>query len=266
MKILTLAGEKGGIGKTTLAFHVACYLAAAGRRVLAMDLDPQGNLSYTLTGHPAPGIKRVIIQEWPLSAAITQNGDGYPQLLAGDKSTGSVRNYLAVHGASLTALVPLLERAAVEGFEFVIIDTPPSPAMDTDTGRVLDALTAPALYASHYVLSPCIPEQLPLAGLRSLSGTLRVLKEKGSKVELLGVVPTFFDARTTEHARNLQALVQVYGAQVYPVIGRATAVSHCPAYGQPIWEFDGRNPAAHQLRRMAQRILNDVEPETITAR
>lgn len=264
--IITLAGEKGGIGKTTLAFHVACYLAGAGRRVLAMDLDPQGNLSYTLTGETGPGIKRVIIQEWPLSAAIIQCGEGYPQLLAGDKSTGGVRNYLAVNGASLTALVPLLERAAAEGFEFVVMDTPPSPAMDTSTGGVLDALTAPALYGSDYVLAPVIPEQLPLAGLRSLSGTLRALREKGSGVELLGVVPTFFDARTTEHARNLQALVGVFGARVYPVIGRATAVSRCPVYGQPVWEFDGGNPVADQLRRMAQRILNDVEPETITAR
>ena len=260
MIIVTLAGEKGGIGKTTLAFHLACYLAQHGARVLAVDLDPQGNLTYMFTGTSADGIKRALLQEWPLmSATQTVNGYGeHLRLLGGNKATGNVRTWLAAAGSPLNALSRPLSEAKTAGFNFVILDTPPSPAVENETGRILDALNAAALYATHFVLAPVILEQLPLGGLAALSGTLKALQSKNSAVMLLGVVPMMFDARTAEHAQNLNDLVGVYGKYVYPVVSRAIAVSRCPAYGKPVWNFEPRNPVSEQLIRVAERMVSDV--------
>lgn len=258
--VLTLAGEKGGIGKTTLAFHLACHLAQVGKRTLAVDTDPQGNLTYIFTGQHLDGVRRVVVQEWSLRSAIlpVDGYDGRLHLLGGNKGTGEVRNLLAVRGSRLTALDGLLEQAREVGFDFVVVDTPPSPALDNGTGNVLDALTAPVLYASDFVLAPIILETLPLAGLAALSETLRLLQRAGSRARLLGVVPTMYDARTKEHATNLREAAEVYGALVYPVVGQAIAVSQCPAYGKPVWAFAPRERAGEQLRQVAERVVRDV--------
>lgn len=262
--VLTLAGEKGGIAKTTLSFHLACYLAQVGRRILTVDIDPQGNLTYIFTGQHLDGVRRVVVQEWSLLSAIL-SVDGYEgllQLLGGNKGTGEVRNLLAVRGSRLTALDGLLEQMRGAGFDFVIVDTPPSPALGNSTGNVLDALTAPVLYASDFVLAPIVLETLPLAGLAALSETLTLLQRSGSRVRLLGVVPVMFDARTKEHAVNLREVADVYGSLVYPVVGQAIAVSQCPAYGKPVWAFAPRERAGEQLRQVAERMVRDVRQAT----
>ena len=266
MTVITMAGEKGGVGKTTLTFHLACHLAeTAGRRVLAVDLDPQGNLTYTFAGVHLEGIKRVVMQEWPLLSATfpVEGYDGRLHLLGGNKSTGNVRNWLAAGGSHLDALGPLLRQARNENFDYVVIDTPPSPAIDNDSGKVLDALTAPAFYASDFILAPVILEALPLGGLSALSATLDLLQRRhGSRVRLLGVVPMMFDARTREHNANLVQLVDVYQGLVYPIVSRAIAVSQCPAYGLPVWAFDAHNQVSPQLCEVAQRTVYDVEERT----
>jgi chromosome partitioning protein len=262
MIVITMAGEKGGIGKTTLTFHLACHLAEQGRRVLAVDFDPQGNLTYTLTGTYVEGTKRAVMQEWPLSAVVLpiEEYGGRLDLLGGKKSTGDVRNWLAVSGSHLDALDGFLGRVRAEGYEYVLIDTPPSPALDNDTGKVLDALTAPAFYSSSFVLAPVILETLPLGGLTALSQTLHLLQvQGGARVQFLGVVPMMYDARTSEHSENLARVVQVYEHLVYPVVSRAIAVSRCPAYGQPVWDFEPGNQASEQLRIVAERTVEDVE-------
>jgi len=261
MVIVTLANEKGGIGKTTLACHIAWFIAETGRRVLAVDLDPQGNLSYTLLGEKGLGIKRAVMQEWPLDRAATavEGYSGFLWVLTSDKATGDVRNWLKVSGSRLDALDPLIDQAREAGFDYVVVDTPPSPAMDNESGRVLDALLAPALHVSDFVLVPTEMEQLALGGLAALSATLTVLQKGGAKVQLLGVVPTKYDARTTEHAANLREVVAVYNNLVYPVIRKAIDVARSPAYGLPVWAFAPNNPVSGKLRAVAERVVRDVE-------
>lgn len=260
MVTITLAGEKGGIGKTTLAFHLACHLAECGYPTLAVDLDPQANLSYTLSGACSDGIRRALGGARPLAeTALEVDGhDGWLHLLSGDKSTAEVRNRLA-KAAQLDALEDLLGQAHDAGFAFTVVDTPPSPALDNRSGRVLDTLTAAAFFSADLVLAPVIPESLPLGGLAALSATLDLLQRRhGSPVRLAGVVPVMYDARTREHAANLVELVRVYGHLVYPVVGRAIAVAQCPAYGLPLWRFAPQHPAARQLRQVAGRLVSDA--------
>lgn len=259
------ANEKGGVGKTTLCYHLAYYLADQGYRVLAIDLDPQGNLSFCFTGENSENgemgrVYRVLVQEWPLDSATykIQEYDGRFQLLSGNKSTGSVRNLLSVSGSHLEALVPLFKETEQAGFDFVVIDTPPSPSMDGDS-KVLDALVAPAFYAADFVLVPVLPEQLSLAGLAALSRSLVTLHEKGSSVSLLGVVPMMYDGRTKEHAINLLEIINVYGPLVYPVISNAVAVTRSPVYGLPVWAYDPQNQVSTQLRCVGERVVKDVE-------
>jgi chromosome partitioning protein len=261
MIVITMAGEKGGIGKTTLTFHLACHLAERGRRVLAVDFDPQGNLTYTLAGAYLEGAKRAVMQEWPLSAVVLpiEGYGGRLDLLGGKKSTGDVRNWLAVSGSHLDALKGFLGQVREEDYDYVLIDTPPSPAIDNDTGKVLDALTAPAFYSSDFVLAPVILETLPLGGLAALSQTLSLLKRLGAGVKLLGVVPMMFDARTKEHSDNLARMTTAYNSLVYPVVSRAIAVSRCPAYGRPVWDIEPDNKVSEQLRKVAERTVENAE-------
>jgi chromosome partitioning protein len=268
MLAIVLANEKGGVGKTTLAFHLACFCAEAGYSALAVDLDPQGNLGYLFTGEQLngagggerlDGIERVVRNGQPLRQATvtTAQYDGRLSVLPGSKSTGEVRNWLAGRGSRLDALRPLFDQAG--DYDFVLVDTPPSPAIHSRSGEVLDALTVSALYVSRYVLAPFVPEALALGGLAALSATLDLLQERGSSVRLLGVAPTMYDGRTNEHLVNLLEVAGVYGPLVYPVVNRAIAVSRCAAFGRPVWAFDRRNPVSEQLRAVAGKVVQDVE-------
>ena len=257
MRIVTLANEKGGVGKTTLAFHLAHFAAESAFRVLVIDADPQdANITYLFTGEQVPGTFDVLVKERPVAqVAHPLRTDGRLWLVGSDRQTGAARAFLFTQGSPLDVLVGPL--AAVQStFDLVVIDTSPSPAMKN--GRVVDALNAAALFASHFVLSPVIPEQLSMVGLASLSETLTLLRQRGSEVALLGIAPVKYDARTNEHAHQLRELANVYGRHVYPVTSQAIAVAESTAYGVPVWQFAPRNPVAAQLRQVTERILHDV--------
>jgi chromosome partitioning protein len=203
------------------------------------------------------------MKDWPLSAATieVQGYEGRLHVLPGHKSTGDVRIYLSSSGSHLNALDWLTGAAREAGYEYVIVDTPPAPAIDNETRQVLDALIAPAFFAAHFVLAPVQLEQLAIAGLASLSATLDILRQMGGTARLLGVVPMMYDARTTEHAIHLQDLVSVYNNLVYPVVGKAIDVARCPVYGLPVWEFAPKSKASAQLRAVAERMARDVKDQ-----
>jgi chromosome partitioning protein len=263
--VLALGIEKGGVGKTTLCHHLAAYAAKKGLRTLAVDLDPQASLTYIITGNKGDtrGFWTAMIQQVEIErVAYEVDGyDGQLHLLPGGKSTGDVRNILSVRGSKLTALRTFMARARAH-YDLVVIDTPPSPAMDYETEDVLDALVAPALYAADYILAPVIPEELSLLGLAALSATLDILHKEGGSVALLGVVPMMYDARTKEHAMNFLELERTYKELTYPVVHKAVAVSRCAVYGLPVWDFEPRNPVSQQMMAVMERAIQDVEEKT----
>ena len=248
--IVTLANWKGGVGKTTLAYHIAHYLAEQGENVLAVDLDPQGSLTYTMTGQFSTGVVDLFLKDKPINQCVT-NINNHLTLLGGSEGTGDLRAWFQVTGRGFEALEKL--RRIVPNRIWVVIDTSPSQAVNMD-GKIMDALNASALYQSDYVLCPAQPEQLSLVGLAVMVNSVVALRKAGSDVQFMGVIPTMYDVRNAEHPLHLKRLLKKYGELVFPGVPDAIDVARSPAFGQPVWGFAGSGKAAAQLRGIGEKV------------
>lgn len=248
-RIIAIANRKGGVGKTTTAINLGTAMAAAGRRVLVVDLDPQGNASTAL-GLPA-----------------SRRGSGTYGLLLGDAeledaapATGVPNLHLLPANADLAGAeleligVPRREfrlrealRHGEAAYDYVLIDCPPSLGM----------LTLNALVAADAVLVPLQCEFLALEGLAHLMGTVeRVRRAFNPSLEIQGIVLTMFDRRN-----NLSDLVAAdvrgfFGDKVYEtVIPRNIRVSEAPSHGKPVLLYDVRSAGSQAYIRLAAELL-----------
>ncbi len=252
-RIIAIANQKGGVGKTTTTINLATALAAVGRKVLILDLDPQGNAS---TGF---GIERsarasssyqLLMNELELDDVVS--GTAVPGLMV-------VPSSIDLTGAELE-LVDVPRRcfrlkdaisAGLEStlyhFDYIIIDCPPS----------LNLLTLNALAASHSVLVPLQCEFFALEGLSLLLGTIdRVRENFNPGLEIQGVVLTMFDGRNNL-ANQVEADVRNFlGAKVYnTMIPRNVRVSEAPSYGKPALLYDYKCPGSQAYIKLASEVL-----------
>ncbi len=251
-RILAIANQKGGVGKTTTAINLATALAAVGEQVLLVDLDPQGNASTGLgisRTDRATGSYRLITDDLPLSEATRTTCIPNLSLVTAEADlAGAEIELVGLDRREFrlrTALEPL--RAGANRFNFVLIDCPPS----------LGLLTLNGLVAADAVLVPLQCEFYALEGISGLIRTIEMVKRGlNPSLRLQGIVLTMFDRRN-----NLSDLVAAdargfFGATVYEtVIPRNIRISEAPSHGKPVLLYDFRSPGAQAYVRLAGELL-----------
>jgi len=248
-RIISLSNQKGGVGKTTTAINLAASLAEYGRKVLAIDFDPQGALSAGLgvPAHDVPTIYELMLGtiKDPHEAIIETAFENLHVIPANiDLSAAEV--HLINEVARETILARIIAKVAHE-YDVVLIDCQPS----------LGLLTVNALTAAHGVLIPLECEFFALRGVALLVETIEKVKDRlNPAIELDGILPTMYDARTLHSREVLERVVETFGNNVFEtVIGRTVKFPDANVAGAPITTFAPTHPAADAYRQLARELI-----------
>ena len=249
-RIIALCNQKGGVGKTTSTINLAAALAVYGRRVLAVDFDPQGALSAGLgiPTHDVPTVYELLLNtnRDPREVIISSSVEGLDVLPANiDLSAAEV--HLVNEVARETILTRVL-RHVVDDYDVILIDCQPS----------LGLLTVNALTASHGVLIPMECEFFALRGVALLVETIDKVRDRlNPAIRLDGVLATMYDARTLHSREVLERVVDAFGDDVLEtVIGRTVKFPDASVSGMPITEFAPEHAAAQAYLRLARELVS----------
>jgi len=248
-RIISLCNQKGGVGKTTTTINLAAGLASYGRRVLAVDFDPQGALSAGLgvQTHETATIYDLLLdpKRDPNEVIVTTSVDGLDILPANiDLSAAEV--HLVNEVARETILARVLRKVAGD-YDVILIDCQPS----------LGLLTVNALTASHGVLIPLECEFFALRGVALLIETIDKVRDRlNPAIQLDGVLATMYDPRTLHSREVLERVVDAFGDDVLEtVIGRTVKFPDASVAGVPITKFAPEHSAAQAYLRLARELV-----------
>jgi len=248
-RTISVASQKGGVGKTTTAINLGACLAQEGRRVLLVDIDPQGNASSGLGingNDKAISIYEVLLGQADVQQAIVPTALANLDLLpAGQRLSGA-----EVELVGLMARETRLKSALAglrESYDFILVDSPPS----------LGLLTINALTASDSVLIPLQCEYLALEGLTQLIGAIRLVQDHlNPSLRIEGVLLTMFDARLNLSQQVAAEARKFFAERVYQtVIPRNVRLSEAPSFGKPIVLYDPHSTGADSYRDLAREVL-----------
>ena len=248
-RIIAIANQKGGVGKTTTTINLATGLAAIGKRALIVDLDPQGNASTGLgiaRSERQNGTYEVLMGLTPLRAAIRETMLPDLHIVTSSADLSGAEIELIDLGRRSYRLRDALLQEAV-GFEYVLIDCPPS----------LGLLTINALVAAHSVMVPLQCEFFALEGLSMLLGTIERIKQRyNPSLEVQGIVLTMYDGRNNLAGQVAADVRSHLGDKVYDtIIPRNVRISEAPSHGRPAMLYDHLCAGSLAYMRLASEML-----------
>jgi chromosome partitioning protein len=250
-QVISFANQKGGVAKTTTTLNLGVAFQELGHRVLAVDLDPQGNLTMSQGMDPNTvdrSMFDVLVHSLPIKDVIHQAEVDIAVSsidLAGAEL--ALSSMIGRERALQKALLPVRNE-----YDYILIDTPPS----------LGLLTINALTASDHVIVPVQCEYLSLRGLVQLEGTLQMIRENlNPSVEIRGILPTMFDGRTLHAKEAVEMLKENFGNLVFDTkIKKTIRYAEAPVQGSSVLKYDPSGPAAKAYRDLAQEVLNGSTP------
>jgi len=254
-KVIAVANQKGGVGKTTTAVNLAACVAAIGKRVLLFDLDPQANATSGLGLEKKEGASayRPLLGEGSLAEKILPTAyerlkmiPSEVDLCGADIELARTENYLL---RAKQALAPVIESGQ---FDLIMIDCPPS----------LGILTMNAFAAADGLLVPLQCEYYALEGITMLNRIIGQLRDGGvnPQLELIGVVMTMFDARTKLSNQVVSEVREHFGERVFDaMVPRTTKLAEAPSFGQPIIYYDKYSSGAAAYEVLAQEFVARIK-------
>src|SRR6476469_207957 len=249
-RVIAFANQKGGVAKTTTTLNLGVALVEKGQRVLAIDLDPQGNLTMSQGWNPDEidrSMFDVLVHRLPITEIIRTH-----EVDVGVASIDLAGAELAL--SSMIGRERALEKALLpvrEAYDYILIDTPPS----------LGLLTINAFVAANGVIVPVQCEYLSLRGLVQLENTLAMVRENlNPRVHVQGIVPTMYDGRTLHAREAIEILEEHFGDLVYGTrIRKTVRYAEAPVKGNSVLKYDPSGPSAQAYRDLAKEVLDGAQ-------
>lgn len=248
-RIIAVANQKGGVGKTTTSINLSASLAELGQRVLTIDMDPQGNTTSGLgidKNQVENTVYELILGETSIEECVNSSVmDGLDVIASNINLSGAEVELISIENKEFL----LKEKIDVfrEKYDYIIIDCPPS----------LNLLTINAMTTSDTVLVPIQCEYYALEGLSQLIHTIDLIRERlNPKLEIEGVVFTMFDGRTNLSLQVVENVKENLDRNIYKtIIPRNVRLAEAPSYGMPINMYDTRSSGAEAYRLLAEEVI-----------